>query len=200
MKTYEAVYMPADNICWDNVAKEELLCQPWHTVAHIRTWFQLCWNEQGLHIRMQSIEKNILCRFDGLLDSVCRDSCMEFFFSPQPDGRYINIEINPNGALYAGICFNRNQYTRLVRTDMQNVLQLHTFTAEDGWGIEYTVPLSFLSLFYPDLTLYAGKQMRANFYKCGDDTITPHYITWSPVGTPDPDYHQPAYFGKLILK
>ena len=200
MKTYEAIYMPADNICWDNVTKEELLCQPWETIDHIRTWFQLCWNEQGLHIRMQSVEKDILCRFDGLLDSVCKDSCMEFFFSPQPDGRYINIEINPNGALYVGLCYERSKYARLVRTDMKNVLQLRTFTTEDGWGIEYTVPLSFLSLFYPDLNLQAGKQMRANFYKCGDDTVTPHYITWNHVGTPAPDYHQPAYFGQVILK
>jgi hypothetical protein len=42
-----------------------------------------------------------------------------------------------------------------------------------------------------------GKTFRANFYKCGDMLSVPHYVTWNPVGTKKPDYHQPAYFGLL---
>jgi len=25
----------------------------------------------------------------------------------------------------------------------------------------------------------------------------PHYVTWNPVGTEQPDYHRPEYFGEL---
>jgi len=42
-----------------------------------------------------------------------------------------------------------------------------------------------------------GKTFRANFYKCGDMLTVPHYVTWNPVGTENPDYHQPKYFGLL---
>jgi hypothetical protein len=26
---------------------------------------------------------------------------------------------------------------------------------------------------------------------------TPHFVTWNPVGTTQPDYHRPEYFGKI---
>jgi len=42
-----------------------------------------------------------------------------------------------------------------------------------------------------------GKIFRANFYKCGDKLTVPHYVTWNPVGTENPDYHQPEHFGLL---
>jgi hypothetical protein len=42
-----------------------------------------------------------------------------------------------------------------------------------------------------------GKTFTANFYKCGDKLTQPHYLTWNPVGTRNPDYHQPEYFGVL---
>ena len=40
----------------------------------------------------------------------------------------------------------------------------------------------------------------ANFYKCGDETQKPHYLSWSPVKTSKPDFHSPEYFGKLIFE
>ena len=149
---------------------------------------------------MQAQEKDIVRNLTGPLDSICDDSCLEFFFSPEPDGRYLNMEVNPNGAINLGLRYDRYRYTRLTHKNFQNLLQMQPFSTEDGWGVEYMFPLSFLQLFYPGLALTAGKEMRANFYKCGDCTPTPHYKTWNPVGTPSPDYHQPAYFGNLILK
>ena len=200
MNIYEAIYMPENNINWAQVTKEEIACTPWEPVPHIRAWFQVCWNENGLHVRMQAQEKDIVRNLTGPLDSICDDSCLEFFFSPESDGRYLNMEVNPNGAINLGLRYDRYRYTRLTHKNFQNLLQVQPFTTEDGWGVEYMFPLSFLQLFYPGLTLNSGKEMRANFYKCGDCTPTPHYKTWNPVGTPSPDYHQPAYFGNLILK
>ena len=40
----------------------------------------------------------------------------------------------------------------------------------------------------------------ANFYKCGDETQKPHYLSWNPVKTSKPDFHRPEYFGKLIFE
>lgn len=200
MKTYEAVYMPQDNICWEQVTKEELACAPWAPVDHIRAWFQLCWNENGLHVRMQAREKDILHRFTGQLDPICNDSCLEFFFSAEADGRYINAEINPNGAINLCLRYDRYRHIRLVRNDLQKLLQVQPFFTEDGWGVEYCFPVNFLQIFYPELSLTAGKALRANFYKCGEDTTIPHYLAWNNIETATPDFHQPAFFGKVILK
>ena len=34
------------------------------------------------------------------------------------------------------------------------------------------------------------KKIRANFYKCGDKTAHPHYVSWAPINTPQPDFHR----------
>ncbi|MFA5695554.1 MAG: carbohydrate-binding family 9-like protein, partial [Proteiniphilum sp.] len=44
------------------------------------------------------------------------------------------------------------------------------------------------------------QQIRANFYKCGDETAEPHYISWSPIDLPAPDFHAPQFFGLLEME
>ena len=48
--------------------------------------------------------------------------------------------------------------------------------------------------------MFSGFKARANFYNCADETIIPHFVTWNPIGTEKPDYHQPQYFGEIIFE
>ena len=56
---------------------------------------------------------------------------------------------------------------------------------------------AFCIFFHHNIKDVKGKTFRANFYKCGDKLTVPHYVTWSPVETVKPDYHQPEYFGNI---
>jgi hypothetical protein len=38
-----------------------------------------------------------------------------------------------------------------------------------------------------------------NLYKCGDKCDTPHFLSWSPIGLPQPDFHCPDFFGEIVL-
>ena len=40
----------------------------------------------------------------------------------------------------------------------------------------------------------------ANFYKCGDETNEPHFISWNPIDLPKPDFHVPQFFGELTFE
>ena len=40
-----------------------------------------------------------------------------------------------------------------------------------------------------------GATWRANFYKCGDETSHPHWLSWSPVK--ELNFHAPDDFGEL---
>lgn len=42
--------------------------------------------------------------------------------------------------------------------------------------------------------------MKANVYKCGDETDKPHYGLWSIVRSTKPDFHNPDCFGHMIYK
>ena len=43
-----------------------------------------------------------------------------------------------------------------------------------------------------------GAAMRGNFYCC-DETLHPHFGSWNPIKAPEPDFHRPECFGRLIL-
>jgi hypothetical protein len=42
--------------------------------------------------------------------------------------------------------------------------------------------------------------LRANFYKCADNTRIPHYVSWNPIEVASPDFHRPEFFGELLLE
>jgi hypothetical protein len=66
--------------------------------------------------------------------------------------------------------------------------------------VELHIPVRFAQIFVPEFTLRPGMILRANFYKCGDNTAQPHYIAWNAVNHPTPNFHLPQYFGELHLK
>jgi hypothetical protein len=42
-----------------------------------------------------------------------------------------------------------------------------------------------------------GLEAKANFYKCGDETSDPHFVTWNAIDTENPDYHRPEFFAPV---
>ena len=130
---------------------------------------------------------------------VCEDSCMEFFFSPCPDdGRYFNLEINPNGSFFLGFGHGRGDLKRLHPE--VSVFDIRTLRTPDGWETFYRIPLSFIREFYPDYAFTSGLRIRANCYKCGDMTEKPHYLSWNTVSCETPDFHRPEDFGEMIFE
>jgi hypothetical protein len=134
---------------------------------------------------------------------VCEDSCVEFFVSPEDDGLYYNMEFNAIGTCLLGIGIDRasskraspeiiSKIRRLTTTGTQPVKEK---AGEYAWTITIAIP--FEVFFHHQIKDLKGKIFRANFYKCGDKLTVPHYVTWNPVGTDKPDYHQPEHFGLL---
>jgi hypothetical protein len=67
------------------------------------------------------------------------------------------------------------------------------------WTVQYCLPLEVLEKYVKVNRPAASVKWRANFYKCADDTSHPHWLTWSFVNRPKPDFHQPEYFGTLLF-
>jgi hypothetical protein len=185
---------------WDGIEKAEINLSPWQAYPEgISACAQLVYNKENLFIRLSAREEAALARFDGLLDMVCNDSCLEFFFSPLQDSPYFNFEFNPKGAVYLGFGTDRYHSVRQIVPDYFKFFSVAPFTIEHGWGVEFTIPFSFLNLYLPSFNPEKGKRFRGNFYKCGNETRAPHYLTWNPVVSDKPDFHRPECFGILIL-
>ncbi len=134
---------------------------------------------------------------------VCEDSCVEFFVSPEDDGIYYNFEFNGIGTCLLGTGTGRENSTKAYPEIISKIRRLTSVgqkpvREKEGkfeWTI--TVAIPFRVFFHHEVKELKGKTFRANFYKCGDKLTVPHYVTWNPVGTEKPDYHQPKYFGLL---
>jgi hypothetical protein len=113
------------------------------------------------------------------------------------------MEFNAIGTCLLGIGTGRSDSTRVRPDIISKIRRLSTagkdpFPEKKGeyvWAITIAIP--FEVFFQHQIKDLKGKIFRANFYKCGDKLTVPHYVTWNPVTTENPDYHQPEHFGLL---
>ena len=155
----------------------------------------------GFVVTLRCFEKNPQIIYTQPDDPVFRDSCLEVFLNcyPElPDYGYLNVEINGAGTMRCRFGKDReNRYFLLERGIPQPRV---TVTKEqDYWQINLEIPETLLEAVYERPCAFApGHQMRGNFYKCGDDTASPHWSSWAEI--PRLDFHLPEYFGLLEIQ
>ena len=169
----------------------------WLPDAGIRAFGQFCHDAEYLYVHLCAVERDIRAEYTAPLSPVCQDSCLEFFFMPEGEDRYLNFEVNPNGCLLAGFGRGRADRIFLHRGDLRELFAVRTARTPDGWEVFYRIPLSFLRLFWPGFA-FAGA-LRANVYKCGDLTAREHYLAWNQVTSRTPDFHRPQDFGRMVF-
>ena len=191
---YEVVRMAEPD--WTRVPVARLTHQPWLPPCGVEAQAQACHDGERLHVRMTAKEAAVRATLTGATDMVCEDSCLEFFFAPDPtDRRYVNFEWNPLGTLYLGFGAERGTRVRQLVRDRNALFAPRPFRTADGWGIEFAIPASFIALYFPGFALRG--EAAGNFYKCGDRTQTPHYLAWAKLASDHPDYHRRQDFGTL---
>ena len=158
---------------------------------------RLYYTEEGLHLRYRVYETDPKAAYRQRNDPVYRDSCVECFLQPMPesDARYFNFEFNAAGVLFLGFGTDRD------RSLPPEPDERFAIEARPGfpWELEFTIPFPFIRSYFPDFRPTTDAALRANFYKCGDDTGAPHYASWHPVLSAEPDFHRSADFGELRL-
>ena len=173
-----------------------------------RTLARLCWDEQFLHVIFQVHDRYVRAVAERYQDRVCTDSCVELFFTPGADlGQgYFNIEMNCGGTALFRHQLGRSTGRKEVSEEDGRLLEAaHTLPSRVDpelpgpvtWVVCYRVPFDVLARYAPVDRPRAGVEWRANLYKCGDATSHPHWLTWSPMDLPAPDFHRPEFFGTL---
>lgn len=157
--------------------------------------------QAGIFVCLEADEPSPRAVFTDRDDPVWNDSCIEFFFQPfVDDERYINFEINPNGAYLCAVGCGRADRVFLRELSACNP-EVNACVSASGWRAELFVPEQLISdVFGKSFSVSDTEYIRANCYKCGDLTPSPHYASLFPVDTPNPDYHRPEFFGKIFFK
>ena len=170
----------------------------------VEAFGQICYDDLALYLHLYTKEDEIRKEEQGFLAEPCNDSCLEFFFCPEgDDSRYFNLEFNPNGALYLGFGTSIDDLSRIVLAEegeQQSVFEPNITFTEEGWDITYRIPYTFIRRFFPLFAPASGKMMRANFYKCSDKAVKPHYLAWNPILRKGKSvFHTPQEFGLLYF-
>lgn len=156
---------------------------------------------QGFLLKMTCREQNPRSVVTEQNSGVCRDSCMEFFanFRPEKQGfGYLNFECNAIGSLLCA--YGPDRYDRKTVRELGCVHPTaEPFCTAEEWGYTLLIPNRLLEDLYKTADYRPGSVIRGNFYKCGDDTDTPHYGSYAPIKAEHPDFHRPECFAELVI-
>jgi hypothetical protein len=129
--------------------------------------------------------------------SVWCDSCAEFFVQFAGDPHYFNVECNCIGTLLLARGASQDGRTSMATDAVERFATLGTDPIEHMsglivWELGIRIPAAIFGV-----TRLEGVQARGNFYKCGDELQTPHFLSWAPIATPTPSFHRPEFFGSI---
>jgi len=170
-------------------------------IAHSKEYIWILADIHENHIRGHELEDH---------GHVWEDSCFEFFLQLPNQSRYVNIETNCLGVSLATIHVNRNECTLFSEKDMEQFIRVssqekcytdhYSHHSMLHWQLLLGIPKKVLMKHFYGSDDAFPTSFRANFYKCGDKTILPHFLSWSPIDLKKPDFHVPAFFGDIVLE
>ena len=168
--------------------------------------FKIAHCQNQILLKFHVTEKTIKAKETRVNGDIYKDSCVEFFISTNRDTTYYNFEFNCIGIPHLGYRQTGKDPIlidpeKIKLISVKSSLGNQPFEEKIGefqWELMVIIPKE---CFAYDTNLELNNlNATANFYKCGNDTSKPHYVTWNPVGTKDPDYHQPDYFGNISFE
>ena len=183
---------------WATIPAAEITI-PYGGVSTVRAWAQLAWDESGIFVNLHAQEANIRCEELEPLGAVCEDSCLEFFIRPTEATNYFNFEYNFACNVYLGYGTGNDDLIRLIMHDQKAVFKPESYKTEDGWGITYHIPFTFIKQFFPHFEAYEGLNFYGNFYRSGEKAEAPYGMSWNEIEPTGTTFHCPTYFGRLIL-
>lgn len=199
-----------DKPAWASIDAIELTQFMGPRPAHFpRTLARLQYDDDAIYVIFRVEDRYVLATARAHQDPVCQDSCVEFFFTPgeHVDGGYFNLEVNAGGTMLFRHQVIPRRDPRPIAGDVLRRIRIATtlprlvepeIAEPTVWVAEYRLPTDFLREVDPQARRPArGTRWRANLFKCADASSHPHWLTWSPVNRPEPDFHVPDCFGTI---
>lgn len=188
----------------------------WHAIDQVN-WadfpyrpdvrFRIMHSETEIYLQYEVREDGVRATYGQDAGSLpYLDDCVEFFMIPSDrDSAYFNLEMNciGHGTFHYGP--NRSERHRCGEEIVRQIRRESTLGSEpfgtcegpQAWTLTIAVPKRLYAQSDLNLTSFSGRTVRANFYKCGDHTAVPHFLSWNPVGSPRPNFHTPEWFGEI---
>lgn len=215
-----ALHYTIQRLCTHSVADYQWEGPPWEAVPSVTikhhmghppahrplTKVKLLYDDNAIYVRFWVRDRYVIALETDSQSAVCRDSCVELFFSPGDDVSpgYFNIEANCVGTALFHYQRNPQIDQKLLTAEINQLDMRHSIngptvaqeiTKPVTWTLGYRVPFSALEPYTITSRPHAGVIWRANLYKCADRSSHPHWLTWSPVAFERPNFHLKEQFG-----
>jgi hypothetical protein len=197
--------------CWQQAQPLAVDCfRPEGSDHHPQAFCKLLYNEQTIFGIFRVEDQYVRCVHTGFESDVWKDSCVELFVQPKNSGGYFNFEFNCGGALLTSYVTNPTrindrfkEYLPLTPEDDQQIRRYASLPSivepeipkPIVWYLEFSIPLGVLEKYVGQLGPIKGQIWQANFYKCGNETSHPHWVSWAPLSARN--FHDPASFGQI---
>ena len=182
--------------------KHEIGCVNWAEFPYKPSAsFKMAYSEKAIAILFEVSEGHVRAVAMENNGPVWEDSCVEFFAKMADGQKYVNIEMNCTGTILVGERLSKADARHLSEAEIATIRHFTSLphepidSKEEGqswWAIE-VIPYEIFG--------YSQKpeSLRANLYKCGDKCDQPHYLSWSPILLPAPNFHCPEFFGEIEM-
>lgn len=163
--------------------------------------FHIAWSDEGLAVLFKVREDHVLGTAMEINGPVWEDSCVEVFIDDPQSSEYFNFETSCIGTKLASKRRSRSDADHFNKETMDKIRCFGSLPhepvdiegKEQEWWLAEFIPFSVIGL------VKAPESLRMNFYKCGDRCSRMHFLSWSEINLPAPDFHCPDFFGKVTL-
>jgi alpha-galactosidase len=158
------------------------------------TGVRVLWSSQTLYLRFECRYRELFLFEDsdsnGRRDHLWDRDVAEAFLQPDParEHYYREFEVSPNEMWIDLDVFPGGL------ADLKSGMKRSVFLDEKArrWTAELAIPMSALTPHFDPKAMW-----RANFYRVEGKKEPRAYLAWRPTGTPEPNFHVPAAFGRL---
>lgn len=189
-------------------------------LAHAKSVASFCHTADHLQITIDSFNQTYFpssTQFSSCNDNVFNLDVVEVFISPHAEAPncYSEIDVSPYNAIFESGIYNPN----LNHTGVENYLidcntsnivhQTHLDKSNSKWSSIYQLPWKVIDNPYgcPKSTLDKHDNIyRANIFRVNEMASTTkcssslcEYMAWSPTFSNPPAFHEPKYFGYVVL-
>ena len=185
----------------NDVAPNSIELAPWAEFSYKpHVTFAVAYSEDSLLVKYFVKEKAISAFHREINSPVYKDTCVEMFIAFDEEPNYYNLEFNCVGTCLAGYGKSRVGRKLLAKDLVDRIKYLSKVksrsNSEGNFCWELTLMIPFEVFCHHEITSLKNRTCRVNFYKCGDDLPEPHYLSWSSIKSPSPNFHLPEFFGE----
>jgi alpha-galactosidase len=161
------------------------------------TEVRLLWTPENLYLLFRANYRNVTVFPDaepnGHRDLLWDRDVAEVFLQPDSSDplRYKEFEVSPNG-FWIDLDISHGE-----RQDLQSGLRrrVRIDAKKNIWVAWLEIPMKSLTPHFDSKTVW-----RVNFYRVEGAAEPRFYSAWRPTRTPEPNFHVPAAFGRLVFK